>query len=61
MATKVLSNEFIQKIAEEEACKDLFGDLSWMGWRVYWRSIRTKLIGRKFHRTQTFCGLFQCV
>ena len=40
MATKVLSNEFMQNIATEEAWKELSGNFNWS--RLCWRSVVEK-------------------
>lgn len=57
MATKVLSNEFMQNIATEEAWKELSSNFSWS--EAMLESIRTKLIGTRSQRTETSDGPLQ--
>ena len=49
MATKVLSNEFMQNIATEEAWKDLSSNFSWT----------EAIIGTRSQRTETSDGPLQ--
>ena len=59
MVTKNLSNDFMAKVLEDAAWKELSGDFAWnelLGTSNCWKSTRTRCRGKKFPAIETSFG-----